>query len=190
MVPVDAAPGEVLRIDEVSEGRPTPKTTTSSRSIQGSQSNGADNHGLSNLDEKLDLLIALIRELSERIRRLEETLEKRGVDHPEVKMALEIASAFSLPLLRSLEIARNAYEVIVRLGEPDPITRAIIEALSDCSEASISEIHRRVRGLRGRSSRRIVGERVRRLIDRGVLMNMGSDERPRIVLRRCVEGEH
>ncbi|WP_187286328.1 hypothetical protein [Desulfurococcus mucosus] len=33
MVPVDAAPGEVLRIDKVSEGKPVPKTTTSTQSV-------------------------------------------------------------------------------------------------------------------------------------------------------------
>jgi hypothetical protein len=145
---------------------------------------------LSSIDEKLDLLISVLRELLEKLEKLEERLERQNIDHPEIKIALEVASAFSLPLIRSLEIARMAYDVLIRLDKPDPITRAIIEVLSSCNEMSISEVYRGVRNIRGKASRRIIGERVRILLSKGIVVNMGSSERPRIILRKCLEKPH
>jgi len=142
---------------------------------------------LSSIEEKLDLITSVIRELAERLEKLEKKLEQHRIDSEELRIALELASAFSTPLIKSLEMARTAYEVLVRLGKPDPITRAIVESLSDCSEKNISEIYRGVKEIRGRASRRIISERVRALLERGVVVNIGTQERPRIKLSRCIE---
>jgi len=109
------------------------------------------------------------------------------------EMALRLVVAFSLPATAALEAARRVVATAKALGGVDPLTMAVIEALSDCEPLTVSEVTRRVRRIKGSASRRTVRERLARLEGRGAVVNVGSAARPRYVLRGCrgrgVDGE-
>ena len=101
--------------------------------------------------------------------------------------AVRLASALSLPVEEAVRAAERLLEASSRLGgSPDPITLAVLEALSGCEQLSVSEIARRVRRLRGAASRTTVRSRLRVLVERGVVERLeGPGGRPRYRLRGC-----
>ena len=75
---------------------------------------------------------------------------------------------------------------IKNIGVYDAIDKAIIEVLSGCEALSILEITRRVKKLRGTASRRIIRERVKKLVDMGILAEVG-EKRVKYVLTSCTK---
>ena len=135
------------------------------------------------VEERLERLEKMLIEVLTRLRRLEDIVSKLGGSEV-IETAVRLVIAFSMPAVKALEASQRIVSLASMITETDPITRSIIEAMSDCSELSISEIERRVRRLRGLASRRIVRERLLKLVGKGLVEKIGS-KRPRYRLRTC-----
>lgn len=139
------------------------------------------------LEERLRRLERMLMDVLARLEAIEERLgELGGGDAAE--MALRLVMAFSLPATAALEAARRVVSTVRALGGVDPLSRAVLEALSDCEPLTVSEVARRVRKIKGSASRRTVRERLAVLERRGAVVNLGSESRPRYVLRSCRGG--
>ncbi|MBN1245227.1 hypothetical protein JXA31_06500 [Candidatus Bathyarchaeota archaeon] len=118
-----------------------------------------------NLSKKLDEIISRL-----------DLLEKMIVENPEnrgVAAAVSLAK-FGLGVygepLKLAERLKNAERYLRRKPiAQDEISRCIIQALAVKGALNISAITRQVTGMRGKASRRIVRERVKKLQAQGVL---------------------
>ena len=135
------------------------------------------------VEERLERLEKMLIEVLTLLRRLEDMVNKLGGNEV-IETAVRLVIAFSMPAVKALEASQRIVSLASMITETDPITRSIIEAMSDCNELSISEIERRVRRLRGLASRRIIRERLLKLVGKGLVEKIGS-KRPRYRLRTC-----
>lgn len=140
-------------------------------------------------EELLYRILLKLEELSNRISRIEAYLNSLGLNQEVLRISLQLTAVTSKSIATTLEYAMRAWKVIEGLSGLCPISRSIIAALSDCSELSISDIYRRVKKLRGTASRRIISERVKVLESRGVVINVGTEARPKYVLKVCRQRE-
>jgi len=135
------------------------------------------------VEERLKEIEALLRELLARIELLERIL---GVVDEATLRAVRIALEAGLPVSEAVEASLRVLEAAKRLGEPpDPITLALLEAMSDCRLHSVSDLARRVRRIRGTASRTTIRERLRRLHERGLVERKGPEAAPRYKLALC-----
>ena len=137
--------------------------------------------------ERVKRLEKMLEELIDRLNSIEDKLKVLGIEQPTLSIASRLVLAFSMPAIQALEASRRAIVAINKLSIVDPINEAIIEVLSSCEELSISEITRRIRTLRGTASRRIISERLKKLEKRDIIINVGSVNRPKYMLRECIE---
>jgi len=140
-----------------------------------------------NEEERLNRLEKLVETILYKLEQIESMLRSTG--DPELMLAAELVSAFSLPATKSLEAASIVMDILKRIRVLDQISKSIIEAMSTCEPLTISEITRRVRELRGTASRRIVRERLRRLMEKQVVAETG-EKRRLYILRKCLENKH
>ena len=139
-----------------------------------------------------------MNDLEERIKRLEETLglilrrleniEKIllviDADKAEViRLAIKITTVFSLTPFRAIDIAHNIINIYRTHSITDDISKAIIEALAIKGETTISELTRLVKQIRGKASRRIIAERVRKLHDIGLIAIERKGNRVKVKLK-------
>ncbi len=135
-------------------------------------------------EERLERLEKLVETILYKLEQIESMLRSTG--DPELMIAAELVSAFSLPATKSLEAASIVMDIMKKIKLPDPISRAIVEVMSTCEPLTISEITRRVRELRGKASRRIIRERLRILEEKQIVIQTG-EKRRLYTLRRCLE---
>ncbi len=134
------------------------------------------------LEERLERVEELLRMVLARLEALEALLE--GVERVAAR-AVRIALLFGTPVARAVEQALLVLEAARLLGRVDPVTEAVLEALSGCEELSVSEIARRVRRLRGSASRDTVRRRLQLLVESGVVEKRGEGVKARYRLSLC-----
>lgn len=139
------------------------------------------------MDEKIEVIINLLKEMIAKLQSLEETMSRAGLDPTYYQTAVLLSTSFSLPFIKSLEAVRKIYSILSGLVSINPISKAILLSLSTCEPLSISEISRRVREIRGSSSRRIISDRINGLLIKGVIINVGNTHRPKFMLKACTE---
>jgi len=139
------------------------------------------------VEERVAELEEKVEYLFRKLRAIEKTIEALGISPEIVTIATRLILAFSTPATVALEASRRIVETIKTMGGRDDISLAIIEALGDCSPLTISELTRKVRTLRGKASRRIVRERVRKLIEANILTTIVEGRRVKVVLEKCLE---
>lgn len=117
---------------------------------------------------------------------LESKLKSLGIYSDELSIALELINAYSLPVVVAVESASRLISIFAS-EELDPISRDVLKALSTCEKMSISELTRRVRIIRGSASRRIIRNKLVKLVEKGYVDNIGSENRPLFILKKCLE---
>jgi len=124
--------------------------------------------------------------LEELSRKLDEVLEKLDMIEKSLRALKELGFLPDLMAiilggtrvcssrLRALRRALVAEEVLRRLRPADDISRHIVEALAEGGPMNISELTRAVRARRGTASRRVVRERLMRLLEEGLVVEVGG----------------
>lgn len=126
----------------------------------------------------------LLENILIRLDRLENILRTLSID-PVSSLAIELALTYAEPAHKAVKLARKVVEVERRLGEHDPIARAIVEALAVKEKPmTLSELTREVRMLRGTASRRIITERVRKLESKGIVKTKRTGRKTLVHLER------
>ncbi|RLG47437.1 MAG: hypothetical protein DRO06_02840 [Thermoproteota archaeon] len=120
------------------------------------------------LEERLARVEALLERVVKRLEALEEMLGGDPAAQEAVWVAL-LAVSMNRDAASSFRRFLTAWRALSSRGMVDDVSRAVVQALALMGPMNISQLTRAVRRIRGRASRRIVAERVRRLEDAGVL---------------------
>ncbi|MFQ5910126.1 MAG: hypothetical protein ACE5IJ_05315 [Thermoplasmata archaeon] len=113
-----------------------------------------------------------IRQLSEKMERLEKTIKEISTPYSQVLGYLERFQEISRGYFKLLEMYERYGSVspeVLLPGLKDPISIEIIKILFDAKERNISEITRELKNRRGTASRRIVRERLQILEKKGAI---------------------
>jgi len=137
------------------------------------------------VEDRLDRIEKILAMVTKKIEEIEDYLKKIGLLSDEVYIASELATAFSIPIYMSLEATKRIISLFT-VENYDPITKAIIKSLALCDKLNVSELTRRVKALRGKASRRIVREKLNKLVEKGVVVPIDSGGRRYYVLYKCL----
>jgi len=135
--------------------------------------------------EKSDLSIEEVQdrldEISKRLARLEELIERVGPGIEEVRTSAKVIKEgfeFYDGMVRLMGKFTKAERLESRFGDlkKDDISWRIIQILDNSRPLNISQITASVRAERGTASRRIVRERVNDLVERGILQIIEDED--------------
>ncbi|MFQ6128476.1 MAG: transcriptional regulator [Thermoplasmata archaeon] len=123
-----------------------------------------------------------IRQLSEKMERLERTIKEISTPYSKVLDYLERFQEISRGYFKLLEMYERYGAVspeVLLPGLKDPISIEVIKILFDAKERNISEITRELKKRRGTASRRIVRERLQVLEEKGAIecVSMGKSKK-------------
>ena len=122
-----------------------------------------------------------IRELRAQIAQLSEALEVAVKPYQKVLGQLEEMQGVAKRYFGLLELYQRFGEIspdIVVPGLKDPISQEIVKILFDKGDRNVSQIAEQLRQRRGSASRRIVRERLGKLVEDGVvIVSTGSKQR-------------
>jgi DNA-binding transcriptional ArsR family regulator len=126
-----------------------------------------------------------IKELSEKMERLEKTLKEISTPYSQVVGYMERFQEISKGYFKLLELYERHGAVspeVLLPGLKDPISVEIIKILFDAKERNISEMTRDLKRRRGSASRRIVRERLQILEEKGAIecVSTGKSKKYRI----------
>ncbi len=118
-----------------------------------------------------------VRELRKQVEALREALAKVAEPYREIAGYMEQLQTITRGYFRLLDLYAKhgavSPEVVVP-GLKDDISKAILTVLFEKADRNISQITEAVKGKRGTASRRIVRERLRALVQEGVIVASGS----------------
>jgi DNA-binding transcriptional ArsR family regulator len=120
-----------------------------------------------------------IKKLAKRMEELQKRLETIERVIPLASELAHFSERLNIPLnlyssqLKQL-VALNAIKDIAPAIDKDDLSKAIIQALLEKPGLNISQISRKVRALRGKASRRIIAERLRKLERLGIVEHFSS----------------
>ena len=132
------------------------------------------------LEDRLARIERMLAELTDRLARIESMIRQ---DPGYASLAISLAQALGLSAIEAVQAALRVRDALRRIRRVDPITRAIIEALSHGEWMTLSGLTRAVRSLRGRASRTVIRERIRRLEKLGVVEVRREPSRTLVRLR-------
>jgi DNA-binding transcriptional ArsR family regulator len=129
-----------------------------------------------------------IRELSEKMEKLEKTIREMSAPYSQALGYIERFQDISKGYFRLLELYERYGAIspeVLLPGLKDPISIEIIKILFDAKERNISEITRELKNRRGTASRRIVRERLQILEEKGAVesVSAGKNRKYRISQR-------
>ncbi len=132
-----------------------------------------------------------IKELSEKIDRLEETLSKISKPYSDIVGYMSQFQSISKGYFRLLDLYDKhgslSPEIIIP-GLKDPISKDIVVILFNKKEQNISQITEELKKRRGTASRRIVRERLKALEEKNVVVcEEGSKTRKYSISEEVVE---
>ncbi|MGB9816786.1 MAG: hypothetical protein ACPLQS_04185 [Desulfurococcaceae archaeon] len=139
---------------------------------------------LSLLEELVFKLDLLLRKLSE----LEKVISKAIGTNSDINPAASLimsTTTFQIAYESTLRVLK----LLTKFKGLDPISKTIIQVLSSCQKLSIMSIYREVKRIRGKGSRRIISQKLRILEAMNIVINTGSEKRPKYMLKECVEKE-
>ena len=125
----------------------------------------------------VERLEELSRKLDEVLRKLEmieeglKALREMGF-LPELMAIILGGTSLCSSRLRALRRALVAEQILKQLDPGDEISKHIVEALAEGGPMNISELTRAIRARRGRASRRVVRERLEKLLERGLVVEV------------------
>ena len=145
---------------------------------------------MSTIEDRLRRIEKLLELVLTRLEELERALHSQGHETMEtLRIARELTLGFSMPTIKALEAASKVIKLLPKVDKRDEVAKAIVKILSTGEELTLSELTRRVRALRGKASRRIVSERVKKLERRGIVLMRRRGSRVYVKLRSLEEAE-
>ncbi len=137
------------------------------------------------LEKRIARLEILLLEVLDRLSSLEMLLQRGGGGGgEELRLLYRLVSLYSVPVAQALELAKRLASLV---SEPvgadlDELDLAILEAVASGYGESLRSLERAVRRARGRASRRVVRERVEKLVALGLLKMEYNGRRLRLSL--------
>lgn len=120
-----------------------------------------------NIEERLARIEALLAELLERLRVIEEVTVGSSV---QARLAVDMVIAFSKPVQEAVRLAKVVASALERLGgSDDDLAKAIIEVLAANGPLSLRGLEREVRRIRGHASRSRIQAKVGELERIGIV---------------------
>lgn len=133
--------------------------------------------------EKMDELSKRIEELQKRLEKIEEIM-------PIASELMHLSERLNIPLnlyssqLKQMVLLNSIKDSLPEI-EKDDLSKSIIQSLIEKPELNISQISEKVRMLRGKSSRRIIAERLKNLEELGIVeMFEGQNNEKKFRLKR------
>ena len=113
-----------------------------------------------------------IAELKDQIADLSEALERVTKPYQQVLNQMEVLQDVAKRYFNLLELYQRYGEIspdVIVPGLKDPISHEIVRILFDKGERNISQIAEQMRQRRGSASRRIIRERLEKMVEEGVI---------------------
>ncbi|MET1128567.1 MAG: hypothetical protein ABWW70_04550 [Thermoproteota archaeon] len=139
------------------------------------------------LEERLDRMEKLLSEVAARLERLEKVLGPGG---EVLAVAAVLVSVLGMSSIEAVHASLRLTELFKRYAHLDPVSRAVLQALSHGRWVTVSELTRLVRAIRGTASRRIVRERVKELESMGLVEVRRERRRTLVRLKREEQLQH
>jgi DNA-binding transcriptional ArsR family regulator len=129
----------------------------------------------------------LLSEVAARLERLEKALGPGG---EALAVAAVLVSVLGMSSIEAVHASLRLAELFKRYGHLDPVSRAVLQALSHGRWVTVSELTRLVRAIRGTASRRIVRERVKELESIGLVEVRRERRRTLVRMKREEQLQH
>jgi len=125
------------------------------------------------LEAKIERLEERLDKIAKKLKMIEDILSENPVGQELILLilrALISQTDVDLYVLRRYRMLLKVYHILKKENIRDEISKAILQVLATRGPLNISQLTRYVRLLRGKASRRIIAERLRRLEEKGIVV--------------------